>query len=538
MLDLILDAAIAPSPDVSTSASELVNVIGASPAPSPGTAPSADASPAGSPAPQRRFAATADMARLAAAATPSSGLHPSLSGPTGTTSGRSRSLYQSMRLSPPALDKFMAHPEVSWDGSVESQGSTTSQPDDAAAGATVPSPTAPTMAKGDAGDLFVGRIRSALARLKIDEGQAQLLAQVYAMPEHARQMASSSGDKRGRGRDGDGSGDAAVAAVEATMLGLDLGGRFDALADIISSVINRVTGAQPVVDATAPAATADDAAAAPLLPNGLIIAVDDAQWLDTMSWSLLGYIARRCPRVMLVIALRRFGRTSSDSLLRIESMPDCTTITLSGLSPMGVSNLVAHIYGENVTSVHERLLDKCVGATGPLACQPNTNGVRARARARGRRRNAQNSLSIMSKTGGNPLFVEHMAVAMKGQRYLAVSGTGELFFKPKQNASELDALFPRDLQSAMLVQFDRLPADLQLILRVASVIGQVSRCGPSCGGGACGLAGERKAGEGGPFKRRLTPKTLREAAGRVRVDQFLCCCFLGCRTLTSRSWPS
>ena len=83
------------------------------------------------------------------------------------------------------------------------------------------------------------------------------------------------------------------------------------------------------------------------------------------------------------------------------------------------------------------------------------------------------TVSIMSKTGGNPLFVEHMAVAMKGQRYLVVSGTGELFFKPKQNPSELDALFPRDLQTAMLVQFDRLPQDLQLILRVASVIGQV-----------------------------------------------------------------
>ena len=111
----------------------------------------------------------------------------------------------------------------------------------------------------------------------------------------------------------------------------------------------------------------------------------------------------------------------------------------------------------------------------------------------------------MNKTGGNPLFVEHMAVAMKGQRYLAVSGTGELFFKPKQNASELDALFPRDLQAAMLVQFDRLPPDLQLILRLASVIGQVACSGrtgaraPPCahGGGLTTLARPFFGGGGG-----------------------------------------
>ena len=142
------------------------------------------------------------------------------------------------------------------------------------------------------------------------------------------------------------------------MLGLDLGGRFDALADLIVGIINRVTGARAATEAATPPPSAESPLLEPLLPNGLILAVDDAQWLDSMSWSLLGLLARRCPRLMLMLALRRFGRTPADSLLRIESMPDCTTITLSGLSPMGVSALVAHIYGDNVASVHERLLDK------------------------------------------------------------------------------------------------------------------------------------------------------------------------------------
>ena len=344
-----------------------------------------EASPSPSPSPVRRgMPQTGEMARISrAAGGQPERLLPGSPAP-GSTSGRSRSLYQSMRLSPPALEKFIAHPDVNGDGSVgpDSRGPELGTPAAAAAGsaagaaagataaaaAAPPNPLSSNLAKGDAGDVFLTRIRSALARLKMDEAQAPLLAQVYAMPEHARQMAAGN-EKRNRaaaaaasadGSGGGSEGDAAVGAVEATMLGLDLGGRFDALADVIASLINRVTGAQAVVEAGTPTGV-DNLAAEPLLPHGLILAVDDAQWLDTMSWTLLGYLARRCPRVMLLLALRRFGRTSADSLMRIESMPECTTITLTGLSPLGVSALVARIYGDNVVSVHERLLDKYVG---------------------------------------------------------------------------------------------------------------------------------------------------------------------------------
>jgi len=179
-----------------------------------------------------------------------------------------------------------------------------------------------------------------------------------------------------------------------------------------------------------------------------------------------------------VISLRKFGRSTADPLQRIESLPGTKSLQLAGLPPAAVGKLVAHVYGENVTSVHEKLLDKYERPRCPYAWGAASGGADG-----GRCDTAPPGLlvraaSIMSKTGGNPLFVEHMAVAMKGQRYLVVSGTGELFFKPKQNPSELDALFPRDLQTAMLVQFDRLPQDLQLILRVASVIGQVLLLAP------------------------------------------------------------
>jgi hypothetical protein len=399
LIDLILDPgtptgtpAVVVSPDGPTS-----------PVTSRATLSPPPASTAGAlsaPTPPRRPAPTAEMARQArggggsgggaAGAGPGSGLSPA-SAAAGSTSGRSRSLFQSMRISSPALDKFMAHPETD---SGDALSANAAVPAASAAGAgagagpEVPSPISPNLLpkSGDAGDAFLARIRAALARLKMDVSQAPMLAQVYAMPEHARQMAAAAAsDRKGRGsRDPADAADAAVAAVEATMLGLDLGGRFDALADLIAAIINKVTGAPPAPETALPTSTptlspvsavpplllqqavpsaaahaaAQAAAAEALLPHGLILAVDDAQWLDSMSWSLLGFLARRCPRMFLVLALRRFGRGASDSLLRIESMPECTTVTLGGLSPMGVSRLVAQIYGDNVVAVHERLLDK------------------------------------------------------------------------------------------------------------------------------------------------------------------------------------
>ena len=99
------------------------------------------------------------------------------------------------------------------------------------------------------------------------------------------------------------------------MLGLDLGGRFDQLVDLVAAIINRVTGATAVspgagVETATSSITPAPLASSPsvssvggesaILPNGLIVAIDDAQWLDTMSWSLIGLLARRCPRLFLV----------------------------------------------------------------------------------------------------------------------------------------------------------------------------------------------------------------------------------------------
>ena len=65
---------------------------------------------------------------------------------------------------------------------------------------------------------------------------------------------------------------------------------------------------------------------------------------------------------------------------------------------------------------------------------------------------------------------------MKGKNIFGVTPSGELILKGgTQNSvsSPLDEFdWGDDPETAVLVQFDRLPSDLQAILRTASVIGQ------------------------------------------------------------------
>jgi len=82
---------------------------------------------------------------------------------------------------------------------------------------------------------------------------------------------------------------------------------------------------------------------------------------------------------------------------------------------------------------------------------------------------------LYKKRAEIPFFVERIAVNMKGKPAFAITPSMELILKGGQSMinSPLDEFsWGDDPETAMLVQFDRLPSEMQLILRTASVIGQ------------------------------------------------------------------
>ena len=169
--------------------------------------------------------------------------------------------------------------------------------------------------------------------------------------------------------------------------------RLEALSELLVRLVNQIT-----VPPKAPRSNSVRTTA--LFPNGIVFAIDDAQWVDPLSWSLISALARRCPRLLFIMAMRPMTRSNGDVPTRLMSSPEARIVKLGGLSQEAVSKLVISMYGDGVQSIQDRLLE-----------------------------------TIMEKTGGNPLFVIHVAKGLKQQRNLSVSPQNELFLKVKKKNS-------------------------------------------------------------------------------------------------------
>jgi len=224
-----------------------------------------------------------------------------------------------------------------------------------------------------------------------------------------------------------------------------------------------------------------------LLITPLALMIDDAHWMDSLSCKMIWTVVRKCTKVFLVFGTRPqhsvtpseptngsgipksyssvslanegedFNALQGPALrnsviipesmksregifTKIQGLPSTVNIVLGGISREAAEKLVVIYCGFNVKTVQEKLLNE-----------------------------------IVRKTGGNPFFVERLAANMKGKSCFGVSPSGELILKSGQTlgTSPLDEFdWGDDPESAMLVQFDRLPPDMQLILRTASVFGQ------------------------------------------------------------------
>ncbi len=75
---------------------------------------------------------------------------------------------------------------------------------------------------------------------------------------------------------------------------------------------------------------------------------------------------------------------------------------------------------------------------------------------------------IVSKTDGNPLFIEEMTRSLVERGAMARTPEGYVVTRP---AETLDP--PATVQGVLLARIDRQPEDLKEILQVASVIGRV-----------------------------------------------------------------
>lgn len=77
----------------------------------------------------------------------------------------------------------------------------------------------------------------------------------------------------------------------------------------------------------------------------MMVVIEDAQWLDSASWSLARELAASAEQLLLVVALRTERHELSLEAQRLAAMPETTVMVLRGLSVEELPKLVRHELG-------------------------------------------------------------------------------------------------------------------------------------------------------------------------------------------------
>lgn len=165
--------------------------------------------------------------------------------------------------------------------------------------------------------------------------------------------------------------------------------------------------------------------------DALAIVLDNAQWLDTLSWDLAYQVARNIPDQQLTIlfSMRPFKENPPAAYRLLSNLEHVRQFQLQTLNPADTEILAAeHLAVETVPEQITQL--------------------------------------ILQKTGGNPLFIKEVITVLLENGIIAVED-GQVLLQGDPNALAL----PDTVQGIVRTRLDRLPPDQQILLKVASVIG-------------------------------------------------------------------
>ena len=165
----------------------------------------------------------------------------------------------------------------------------------------------------------------------------------------------------------------------------------------------------------------------------LVLILDDAHWLDSASWALARRVAREVQPLLLVVALRPLAIPPPDYEF-LRRAPRSTVLSLELLS------------GDEILTIVGRRL-------GVAELPPPVARL------------------ILDKAEGHPFFGEELAYALRDAGYIrVVNSTVHL----STTTEELERLtFPDTIQGVITSRIDRVSAQQQLVLKVASVIGRI-----------------------------------------------------------------
>lgn len=166
--------------------------------------------------------------------------------------------------------------------------------------------------------------------------------------------------------------------------------------------------------------------------SGVLIVIEDVHRMDSASWLLAGHVARLMPGVLLVLVSRSDVVDPLSGMRALAASIPVERLALAPLDRDSVADVIADVLGCREIA-------------------PELLGV------------------IEERAAGNPLFARQLALALRDQGALSLrDGVCRL---AAQSADAPSLQIPESIQRTMVARVDRLPAELQLTLKAASVIG-------------------------------------------------------------------
>ncbi len=165
----------------------------------------------------------------------------------------------------------------------------------------------------------------------------------------------------------------------------------------------------------------------------LILIIENAQWLDSISWKLLWRLQQDAHPLLLTLALRPLTEPFPTDFRQLYYSPHTHILHLENLSPDDTIALVRQRLGVN-------------NLPDPVA------------------------KLILDKAQGHPLFSEELAYALRDSGLLQLRQGECRLLSDKELAT---FTFPETVQGVIASRLDRLTPEQQLTLKVASVIGRV-----------------------------------------------------------------
>lgn len=205
----------------------------------------------------------------------------------------------------------------------------------------------------------------------------------------------------------------AAPAMTARMLALDAQARAQALLDLLLALLS------------------DAAAAAPM-----VLVVEDAHWLDSASWALLLQLARRALPVCLYLSVRTAAHAQE-----APAAPLASLLRLAGVGTLALAPLDARDSGDLICA---RL--------GVATLSPGVQAL------------------LHEHTTGHPLFMEHLALALRDGGLVRVEGDTCVLAPGAPDQAAL--VIPDTLERLLTSRIDRLGESQRLVLKVASVLGR------------------------------------------------------------------